>query len=232
MQIKEFYLDLREWPQYAKNNNNVWLLESEAFKEPLKFTFSFDNNDIKSMEKIEESCKDYYESMIKREEKWNAILESLLDKEKLITEGYQRLEEISEKYDRIIDQIKRKEDLIKEKELEENKKIWEISKEVNLLNKKIDLPEPQKIYSNSWDEFIAWDETYICYPYKLPAGDYVILEQYEYDPQNEYVLNQDEIQIKELHLEWQYFPMIKLYSENAMDKPVAKVRLNILFFQI
>jgi hypothetical protein len=96
----------------------------------------------------------------------------------------------------------------------------------------MNLPDPQKIYSNSWDEFVAWDETYICYPYKLPAWDYVILEQYEYEPQNEYVLNRDEIQIKEVHLEWQYFPMIRLYSENAMDKPVAKVRLNILFFQI
>lgn len=232
MQIKEFYLDLREWPQYAKNNNNVWLLESEAFKEPLKFTFKLDLNDIRSIEAIEKSCKEYYEALILREEKWNAILESLLDKEKLITEGYQRLEEISDKYDKIIDQIKRKEDLIKEKELKENHKIGEIQKIVNLLEKKIDLPEPQKIYSNSWDEFIAGDECYICYPYKLPAGDYVILEQYEYDPKNEYVLNQDEIKINQVHLEWQYFPMIKLYSENAMDKPVAKVRLNILFFQI
>ena len=46
MQIKQFYLDLREWPQYARNNWNVWLLESEAFKEPLKFEFTFDLDDI------------------------------------------------------------------------------------------------------------------------------------------------------------------------------------------
>jgi hypothetical protein len=42
MQIKDFYLDLREGPQYAKKNGNMWLLESEAFKEPLRFEFTFD----------------------------------------------------------------------------------------------------------------------------------------------------------------------------------------------
>ena len=52
MQIKEFYLDLREWPQYAKKNWNVWLLESEAFKEPLRFEFSFDLEDIAKLKKI------------------------------------------------------------------------------------------------------------------------------------------------------------------------------------
>jgi DNA topoisomerase VI subunit B len=73
----------------------------------------------------------------------------------LITESYQRIQEISDKYDDLIDQIKRKEDLIKKKELEENKKIDEIQRIVNFLEKKMNLPDPQKIYSNSWDEFVA-----------------------------------------------------------------------------
>jgi hypothetical protein len=42
----------------------VWLLESEAFKEPLKFTFELDLNDIRSIENIEESCKSYYEALV------------------------------------------------------------------------------------------------------------------------------------------------------------------------
>lgn len=232
MQIKDFYLDLREWPQYAKKNWNVWLLESEAFKEPLKFEFTFDLEDQKSLKCIEQNCKDYYQSMIGREQKWNAILESLLDKEKLITDGYQKLEEISNKYDLLLEQIKEKENLIKEKELQENHKIKEINSKVNRLEEKISLPLPQKIYTNQWEEFVAWDDPYVCYPYKLPGWDYVVIEQYEYEPQNEYVANTDEIQFKQVYIENEYYPCIHLKGENAIDKPVCKVRLNILFFQV
>lgn len=232
MQIKEFYLDLREWPQYAKKNWNVWLLESEAFKDPLRFEFTFDLEDQKSLKCIEQNCKDYYQSMIGREQKWNAILESLLDKEKLITESYQKLEEISEKYDLLLNQIREKENIIKEKELQENSKIGELNKQLKLLENRINLPLPQKIYSNQWDEFVSWDDPYICSPYKLPWWDYIIIEQYEYVPQNEYVMNYDEIKFKQVHIEWEYYPCIQLKGANAIDKPVSKVRLNVLFFQI
>ena len=232
MQIKEFYLDLREWPQYAKKNWNVWLLESEAFKEPLKFEFTFDLEDVAKLKKIEESCRDYYDMILKKESTFNNIIDGIIEKEKLITDSYQKLEEISKKYDLLLGQIKEKENLIKEKELQENKKIKEINSKVNRLEEKISLPLPQKIYTNQWDEFVAWDEPYICSPYKLPGWDYVIIEQYEYEPQNEYVTNSDEIQFKWVRIENEYFPCIQLKWSNAIDKPVSKVRLNVLFFQI
>lgn len=232
MQIKDFYLDLREWPQYAKKNGNVWLLESEAFKEPLKFEFSFDLDDIAKLKKIEESCRDYYDMILKKESTFNNIIDGIIEKEKLITDSYQKLEEISKKYDLLLEQIKEKENLIKEKELKENNKIKEINSKVNRLEEKISLPLPQKIYTNQWEEFVAWDDPYICYPYKLPGWDYVIIEQYEYKPQNEYVTNTDEIQFKQVHIENEYYPCIHLKGENAIDKPVCKVRLNILFFQV
>ena len=232
MQIKDFYLDLREWPQYAKKNGNVWLLESEAFKEPLKFEFTFDLEDIAKLKKIEESCRDYYDMILKKESTFNNIIDGIIEKEKLITDSYQKLEELSKKYDLLLEQIKEKENLIKEKELQENNKIKEINSKVNRLEEKISLPLPQKIYTNQWEEFVAWDDPYICYPYKLPGWDYVVIEQYEYEPQNEYVTNTDEIQFKQVHIENEYYPCIHLKGKNAIDKPVSKVRLNILFFQV
>ena len=232
MQIKEFYLDLREWPQYAKKNWNVWLLESEAFKEPLKFEFGFDLEDLAKLKKFEESCRDYYDMILKKESTFNNIIDGIIEKEKLITDSYQKLEEISKKHDLLLEQIKEKENLIKEKELQENDKIKEINSKVNKLEEKISLPLPQKIYTNQWEEFVAWDDLYICYPYKLPWWDYVVIEQYEYEPQNEYVTNTNEIQFKEVHIENEYYPCIHLKGENAIDKPVSKVRLNILFFQV
>lgn len=232
MQIKEFYLDLREWPQYAKKNNNVWLLESEAFKEPLRFEFTFDTEDLSKLKKSEEVCRDYYNLILRKEETFNNIIDGIIEKEKMITNSYQKLEEISQKYDLLLNQIKEKENLIKEKELKENEKIKEIDKKVNHLEDKINLPLPQKIYSNQWEEFISWDDLYICTPFDLPSGRYIVIEQYEYEPQNEYVRNIDEIKFKEVNIEKEYFPCIQLLWENAIDKPVSKVRLHILFFQI
>jgi hypothetical protein len=45
-------------------------------------------------------------------------------------------------------------------------------------------------------------------------------------------MNTNEIQFKEVHIENEYYPCIHLKGENAIDKPVSKVRLNILFFQV
>lgn len=232
MQIKEFYLDLREWPQYAKKNWNVWLLESEAFKEPLKFEFSFDLSDLEKLKKTEWACRDYYDMILKKESMFNNIVNWIIDKEKMIAESYQRLEEISAKYDLLLNQIKEKENIIKEKELQENNKICELNKQLKLLENRINLPLPQKIFVNKWDEFVAWDDPYICSPYKLPWWDYIIIEQYEYEPQNEYVMNSDEIKFKQVSIEREYYPCICLNGKNAIDKPVSKVRLNVLFFQI
>lgn len=233
MQIKQFYLDLKEWPQYAKKNRwNVWLLESEAFKEPLRFTFQFENEDLNDLKKVEESCRDYYNMILKKENTFNNIIDGIIEKEKMITKSYQELQELSEKYDKLLEEIKKKENLIKEKELQENKKIKEISEEVKWIKKEISLPEPQKVYSNTWDEFVCWTDIYYWYEYLLPSWDYCILEQYEYEPQNEYVVNENKILIKEQHINQRYIPEIQLEASNAIDKPVSKVRLTVLFFQI
>ncbi len=232
MQIKQFYLDLREWPQYAKNNWNVWLLESEAFKEPLKFEFTFDLDDIARLQKTEASCRDYYDLIIKKEDTFNKIVDGIVEKEKMITESYQKLEEISAKYDLLLKQIKEKENIIKDKELKENNKIMILNERLKLLENRINLPLPQKIFINKWEEFVVWDDSYICSPYKLPWWDYIIIEQYEYEPQNEYVANTDEIKFREEHIENEFYPSIQLEGTNAIDKPVAKVRVNVLFFQI
>ena len=233
MQIKQFYLDLKEWPQYAKKNKwNVWLLESEAFSEPLRFTFKFENEDIIDFKKIEESCRDYYDSILKKENTFNNIIDGIIEKEKMITKSYQEIKDLKEKYDDLYSSLKKREKNLKQLEERENQKIQELEKQIQQMNKKIDLPQPQKIYSNKWEEFICWTDLYYWSLYSIPSGDYCILEQYEYEPQNEYVYNEDQIIIYQKHLSQGYRPEIQLISSNALDKPVSKVRLTVLFFQI
>jgi hypothetical protein len=88
------------------------------------------------------------------------------------------------------------------------------------------------VYSNTWEEFVCWTDVYYGYDYKLPNWEYCILEQYEYEPQNEYVVNENKILIKEQYINQKYIPEIQLEASNAIDKPVSKVRLTVLFFQI
>lgn len=232
MQIKDFFLDLREWPQYAKKQNNLWLLESEAFKEPLHFTFEFDSQDKKELEQTKEECKRWFTLIQEREKERNKILEWLQRKEQEITKGYQRYQELDEKYDNLLRKIKEREEKVNKKISEDNHQIENIHHELKAIRKEISLPQPQKVYTNTWDEFVAWTDVYYGYPFLLPHWDYIILEQYEYEPQNEYVMNQDEIKIMETYIRWKYIPNIQLEASNMIDKPVSKVRLTVLFFQI
>lgn len=232
MQIKEFYLDLKEWPQYGKKQKDIRVLESEAFKEPLKFSFQFDSKDKRDLEQIKSDCKDYYERLISTTKRLEDKILELEEKEKMITKSYQEIEDLIDKYNKLLENRKKKETQINERGLEENKRIDYLVGEIQDLRKEINLPQPQKVYSNTWDEFVCWTDVYYGYDYRLPTWEYCILEQYEYEPQNEYVANENKILIKEQHIYQKYIPEIQLYSTNAMDKPVAKVRLTVLFFQI
>lgn len=54
MEVKTIYMDLVEW----KKKDNVWKLESEAFKKPIKIEICYDDNDKKFFnDKIEEVNK-------------------------------------------------------------------------------------------------------------------------------------------------------------------------------
>jgi predicted nuclease with TOPRIM domain len=133
----------------------VWLLESEAFKEPLKFEFTFDLEDIARLKKLEECCRDYYDLILKKEDTFNKIVDGIVEKEKMITESYKKLEEISAKYDLLLEQIKQKENIIKEKELQENNKISKLNEQLKLLENRINLPLPTKIYIHQREEFVV-----------------------------------------------------------------------------
>ena len=118
-------------------------------------------------------------------------IQKIDEKYKMITKNYQKLEEISAKYDLLLEKIKKKENIIKDKELQENNKILELNKQLKLLENRIDLPEPSKICTNIWDEFVVWTDICYGYPYLLTHWEYIIIEQYEYEPQNEYVANEN-----------------------------------------
>jgi hypothetical protein len=65
------------------------------------------------------------------------------------------MEKLIDTYTNLLSEQKRKEDQINQKGLEDNKRIDEVEKEIKQIRKEISLPQPQKVYSNTWEEFVC-----------------------------------------------------------------------------
>lgn len=232
MEIKEFYLDLREGPQYAKKNENIWLLESEMFKEPLKLCVWYDDNDKREIEKIKKDCLDIKESLNKEYEKVYKLIEKQ-------TEVLKDLEALKVEEQRIIDWYKelQQEEKQKRRDIKQSKN--EIEKQTDWMNKKINelfalvnKKPDRKIFRYHGTEFINWLDPYYWEDIILPTWDYCIIEKQHFESKNEYCINEDEIKINSCSIENAYNPVIQLKWINGIDKPNALVEIDILFFQL
>ena len=234
MQIKNFFLDLREWPQYAKQQNNVWLLESEAFKEPLQFTFEFDSKDKQELEKAKEECQRWFTLIQEKEKQRSKILEWLQVKEEMITKCYQDIEWLIEREKELRKDVDRRskdgKDVLKEFAdtiLEQNNKLAKIQEVIAE-------PKPSKIYHYTQSLLVTWDDIHYGESIELPSWKYAIIEKKEFIPQNEYVLLEKDnpIDFKIQFVDKEYIPEVKIRSSNGVNKPVCKVEIDVLFFQI
>lgn len=234
MQIKKFYLDLREGPQYASKSKDVWLLESEAFKEPLKFTFEFENEDLKDIKDIEESCKNYYDKLIQKEKEIDEKIKKLdkwekkmMDLEKQIKDYFSEIWKITAKSEKIIENNKDVFHNIAQTLFKQDQKL-------NLLKDKIKEKKDLKISTYNQSLLIIWDDKYYGESIPLESGKYLIIEKIKYLPQNEFVAVEDvdPIQFKIEYIDKEYIPEFQIYSSNNVDNPVCKVEIEILFFQL
>lgn len=232
MEIKEFYLDLREGPQYAKKNENVWLLESEMFKEPLKLCVWYDDNDKREIERIKKDCLEIKESLNKEYEKVYGLIEKQ-------TEVLKDIEALKIEEQRIIDWYKelQQEEKEKRKDIKQSKN--EIEKQTDWMNKKINelfallnKKPDRKIFRYHWSEFISWLDPYYWEDINLPSWDYVIIEKRHFDWKNEYCINKDTVEFNSTSIINNYNPLIQLQWSNWIDKPNALVEIDILFFQL
>lgn len=232
MEIKDIYLDLREGPQYAKNQNNVWLLESEMFKDPLKLNIVYDDWDKKYIEDIKKECLKVKEDLNKEYEKVNKIIE---EQTKILNDLKQyKVEEqrIIDWYKEMQNEEKQKRKEIKQNQKEKEKNDEEVNNKIKDLYSLIKKKPPQRIFRYTGSELISWLDPYYWEDIEIPSWDYQIIEKIHYEPQNERCLNQDTEIFYTKHISDVYNPMIQLIGENGIDKPVAKVEIDILFFQL
>lgn len=232
MQIQSFYLDLREGPQYAKKERNVWLLESEAFKEPLKFSFSFDQKDKNELTQIQKNCEEVLWQVVQKEKEIQKRQEELEWFFQKIKDQYKYLEDLNQKYSELLDGIKRREELLIKQQKKENENLISISGEIARINDILQQPKKALVKKFNSEDFVMWTEKCYGNTISVDPWKYLIIESRKYFPQNEYVANYDEFNIKEEFIDGEYIPVYQLLSTNAIDTPVAKIELCVLFFQI
>lgn len=235
MEIKEVYLDLKEWPQYAKKNKSVFKLESEAFKEPLKFKFVYDDSDLHSLREQVKTLEDKLSSKEKDIDFLMKSIEKLTFELKWLNNRYDKHEEDHNWIDDILAEIKtnqkkqeRVSDKLNEYYTHLNTQLVNTAKYISELDNMI---ASKTLLMFEQTEFIAWNGVYYYNTLDIPSGDYAVIQTTHIDESNEYVLNRDSTDYFKVSIDdkW-YTPFYRLIPKTNLDNPTAKVKLTILFF--
>lgn len=231
MQIKEFYLDLREWPQYGKKTNQGWMLYTEAFKKPLKFVFWYEQSEVKSIETALKKIDEIDKNLKKREEKLNDLEKRLIEKENKINEKIKLIENNNTKQQEKINIM----NIISEKErniLNRVNDIWKAGIETNksILNKIENIKKEAYVYNKKF--FVNWEDTFYGEEMQLPSWNYVIIKHIEVVPINNNAIYDDTLSFEKIHIENSYIPEVNIFGKNSIDNPAAQVMINILFFPV
>lgn len=228
MQVKKIYMDLKEATPGVKQWRDVWVLESEAFKDPITIDIAYDDKDKEFIE----ASKSVVENQVK--EAWR-ILQKIEDK---ILTWNEVIEEYREK---LKEKDKKIEDLTKRLEKSGKEKV-QILKESNKLKEKVEIQDGrihdlEKIVTKIWEKiakeprvfngqtFVSWNWISALTWLKVPDGNYIVSEVLRIVEKNEYVENNDmEVHAYNLHVsDGLFVPEYDLIGTTAIDTPTATI---------
>lgn len=226
-------MDLVEW---VKKGDNVWKLESEAFKKPIKVEIWYDEEEKEWFRNAQDEIKWIIKTHVGLLDK---LEDQITDKDaqiKAYNAMLSRYEDVIQDYEK---KIKSKDDTILSltKELADAKTTldvhsWTIRHLIDstrLLEKKVTV-WPTVIHDKC---FISWHEPVGLWMVWLEDGDYLMIAKYTILDHNEYVTNKDEILFDKIHVEGQnYVPFYKLEWGTELDKPTATVYYDLIFMPI
>lgn len=232
MEVKTIRLDLQE----AKKKWNIWMLESEAFKDPLKIEIWYDDNDKKHMEElireIEKKSESYdkklseLDGQLKEEKETTVAFEkTLCGYEEVIWEYEKQLEEKDRDINSLLKLIA---DL---KTISDNQSgaILKLQESIKQISQKI-TKQPIVIH-DKW--FISGHEPAGLWMINLPDGDYLLNAKYVVWEHNEFVTNKDDLVFDKIHVEWQhYVPLYKLEWWTPLDTPTATIYYDLIFMPL
>lgn len=232
MEVKTIYLDLQEWTKKW----NVWKLESEAFKDPLKVEICYDDNDKKFFnDKIEEVNKvmkthinliDKLENQITDLDNETKAYENMLTRYETVIADYE--DQLQEKERDIQSLIKLIADL-KMVQDTHSATILQLQESTKQISQKL-TKQPTVIHDKC---FISGRESAWLWMINLEDGDYLMIMKVIIWEHNEYVTNSDQLFMEKIYVEWQhYVPFYKLEWGTELDTPTATIYYDLVFMPI
>lgn len=228
MKVKRIYMDLKEATPGVKQWRDVWVLESEAFKDPITIDIEFDSKDVNYLEWIKQSI----ELQLNEAKRVLALAQNTELEIRTLKEEYRIAMDQAKK--EIEDSNKKTEKAIKEKDkvLKEVKELREAYDKLNeqvkaLQYKYIDLEQKTskepRVFSGQ--SFVSWNWISALTWLKVPNGNYIVSEVLRIVEKNEYVENEDmEVHAYNLHVSDNLFvPEYNLVGTTALDTPTATI---------
>ena len=228
MEVTKVYMDLKEATPQINWWRNVWVLESEAFKDPITLQLEYSDKDKayieESKELVEEKVKEANDILVKIENKiveytdiLNRYREEIENKDSQIKELQEKVEK-SEK-----EKIKLLQDneWTKRTVIALNEQLSHQAKQINELSQKA--TKQTTVYS--WQTFVSWIWNSALADIQTYDWDYCVIRTTKIVEKNEFVSNEDvEVGAVNIHVQdWLFIPEFELKSESQMDTPTATV---------
>lgn len=226
IEVKKIYMDLKE----AKKDQgrDVWVLESELFKDPITLQLEYSDHDKERMNatkqwvamQVAELHKVAWKIEWKEQERKELISkykDQLKVKEKTINELVEKLEKSEKNKTQVLQEIK----VLREALEVLSGTITHQAEQITKLEERAK-KEPRVF---SWQTFISWNGASGLTAINIPNGNYIVSEVTKIVEKNEYVENEDrEINAYNLHVtEWVFIPEYELIGTTKLDTPTATV---------
>ena len=232
MEVKTIYMDLVEW----KKKDNVWKLESEAFKKPIKIEICYDDNDKKFFnDKIEEVNKtmkthisliDKLENQITDLDNETKAYENMLCRYEEVIKDY---ENKLEKKDETIESLMKEIATLKTTVETQSWAILHLQEQTKQIQQKL-TKQPTVFHDKC---FISGRENAWLWMYWIENGDYLMILNVKIWEHNEYVTNTDQLIVEEIHVDNElYVPFYKLEWGTELDLPTATIYYDLVFMPI
>ena len=221
-------MDLKEATHQQNQGRDVWVLEDEAFKDPITFQIEYSDHDRKTIE----ASKDEVQKQVKEAKMIEGRIEGKENERKELISSYreelkikdQKIEELTkrlEKSGKEKVQLVKEANKIKEQVENQNEQLATLKEILNEIKKKV-TKEP-RVFSGQ--TFISWNWYSVLTTAHVPDGNYILSSVTKIVEKNEYVENEDvEVGAYNLHIvDGMFMPEFELKGTTELDTPTATV---------
>jgi len=236
MKITKVYLDLKEAKPEQRFWKDVWVLESEAFKDPLTFQLEYEPKDFEYLHELQQEIDDKMWKMQKllEIEQENATL--LQEENKLLREQIKNQEQINIQ---LREEIEKKDKIENTVRIELEKQHIQLERNCEGINDskekifKIEQKLTKQPTVLSDTTFLSWIGESFLTVVSIPDGEYLYIQKTKITEKNEFVANEDDITISKIHVQDRMFtPPYTLKGTDAVSTPTATIDRTLVFIPI